>query len=91
MGGPLTKMGLEGKGGFVMTFSDVFLPVPFLASPFDLHRNGSTGFRLCSGTKKRYPKKNFCDRDFAELSGELFGVIASKPLFSWVFALESFR
>ena len=21
-----------------MTFSDVFLPVPFLASPFDLHR-----------------------------------------------------
>ena len=22
-----------------MTFSDVFLPVPFLASPFDLHQN----------------------------------------------------
>ena len=38
-GGASDKMGLEGKGNrFVMTFSDVFLPVPFLASPFDLHR-----------------------------------------------------
>ena len=40
---------------FVMTFSDVFLPVPFLASPFDLHkvlrrvlrREGSYRRRLC--------------------------------------------
>ena len=32
--GASDKMGLEGKGRFVMTlsFSDVFLPVPFLAS-----------------------------------------------------------
>ena len=40
-GGPLTK----GVGGeedrFVMTFSDVFLHGPFLASPFDLHRQES--------------------------------------------------
>ena len=29
--------------------------------------------------------KNFCDKDFAELSGELSGAIASKnPLFYWV-------
>ena len=29
-----------GEGDrLVMTFSDVFLPVPFVASPFDLHRN----------------------------------------------------
>ena len=32
-------MGVGGEGDrFVMTFSDVLLPVPFLASPFDLHR-----------------------------------------------------
>ena len=38
-GGGSDKMGLEGKGHrFFMTLSDVFLPVPFLASPFDLHR-----------------------------------------------------
>ena len=29
-----------------MTFSDVFLPVPFLASPFDLHRSESLGIVL---------------------------------------------
>ena len=28
-GGPLTKWGWRGRGRFVMTFSDVFLPVPF--------------------------------------------------------------
>ena len=28
--------------------------------------------------------KNFSDKDFAELSGELSGAIASKPLFYWV-------
>ena len=38
-GGPLSKWGWSGRDRFVMTFSDVFLPVPFLASPFDLHRN----------------------------------------------------
>ena len=33
------KIGLDGEGDhFVMTFSDFFLPVPFLASPFHLHR-----------------------------------------------------
>ena len=34
-GGASDKMGLDGAGDrFVMTFSDVFLPVPFLVSPF---------------------------------------------------------
>ena len=28
--------------------------------------------------------KNFCDKDFAELSGELSGVICLKPLIYWV-------
>ena len=37
MGGATNGVGGEGDR-FVMTFSDVFLPVPFLASPFDLHR-----------------------------------------------------
>ena len=37
-GGPLTKWGSRGRDRFVMKFSDVFLPVPFLVSPFDLRR-----------------------------------------------------
>ena len=38
--GGLWQNGVGGEGDrFVMTFSDVFLPVPFLASAFDLHRN----------------------------------------------------
>ena len=36
------------------------------------------------GDRKGTPK-NFCDKDFAELSGELSGAIClSKPLFHWV-------
>ena len=35
-----------------MTFSDVFLPVPFLASPFDLHNHSSKSHHgLSSATK----------------------------------------
>ena len=37
-GGSLTKWGWRGRDRFVMTFSNGFLPVPFLASPFDLHQ-----------------------------------------------------
>ena len=44
MGGAAAGLWQNGVGGegdrLVMTFSDVFLPVPFLASPFDLHRFG---------------------------------------------------
>ena len=35
--------------------------------------------------------KNFCDKDFAELSGELSGVICLKALVLLGSALESFR
>ena len=39
-GGCPSQHGVGGEGGrFVMTLSDVFLAVPFLASPFDLHRS----------------------------------------------------
>ena len=46
MGGPLTKWAWRRRGRFVMTFSDVFLFVPFLASPFDLHRFFAPNFEV---------------------------------------------
>ena len=41
--------------------------------------NPAKAFRDRKGTPK-----NFWDKDFAELSGELSGVICLKPLFYWV-------
>ena len=46
--GASDKMEMNGEGDrFVMTFSDVFLPVPFLASPYDLHRIKNIILGLC--------------------------------------------
>ena len=46
--------------------------------------------RFLSGTEK-VPPKNFCDKDFAELSGELSGAICLKTLVLLGSALELFR
>ena len=56
-GGPLTRWGWRGRGPIVMTFSDVFLPVPFLASPFNLHRinRPKRPGRTCPGRSRGIP------------------------------------
>ena len=41
--------------------------------------------------RKGTPPKNFCGKDFAELSGELSGEICLKPLVLLDSALELFR
>ena len=51
---------------------------------FPVHSESSLGDR--KGTPKY-----FCDKEFAELSGELSGAICLKPLFYWVVPSNLFR
>ena len=60
-----------------------------------MHRLGWRGLLIVhkwhiSGAEKGTPK-NFCDKDFAELSGEFSGAICLKPLVLLGSALELFR
>ena len=81
-GRPLTKWGWRGRGRFVMTFSDVFLPVPFLASPFDLHRITVTvpvlkfgGINLITVRRAQPPTTAQSPGAFASLQVFLFNAV----------------
>ena len=84
-----------------MTFSDVLLPVPFLASPFDLHRvkelaslqqdreaclNPSWGI-LCLGKGKHTPPCSRAELFFAEKNGVHRGKISVVDMGFWFFSM----
>ena len=80
---------LNGKGRFRFQLF-LFLENGSCSSGSVKNNSDGSGFRFRSGKEKGTPK-NFCDKDSAELSGELSGAICLKTLVLLGSALEFFR